>query len=191
MENAWGQRPAGTPGYAPLQIVLHWTIAALVVIQLFFNGAIEVAFDARMDGDAAAHGFVGQAMAWGHIVIGSTILALALWRLTLRLSIGAPEPAMPAPRVVVFMAHLAHVALYAFIIVTPLTGLAAWVLKLDLAAEMHEWLRWPFVLLLIGHVVGAIVEHSVFGNATLMRMLRPGSPRQKESPAEYRDASHR
>ena len=184
MEKAWGQRPAGTSGYAPLQIVLHWTIAALVLVQLFFHGAVEVAFDARMDGDAAFHGVVGQAMAWGHVVIGSTILALALWRLALRLSIGAPEPAMPAPRAVVFVGHLAHMALYGFIIVMPLTGLAAWVLKLDLAAELHEWLRWPFVLLIVGHVLGAIVEHSAFGNATLLRMLRPGRPDESGSPAD-------
>jgi cytochrome b561 len=163
---------AEVDGYTPLQIALHWAIAGLVLVQLLLNGAIEVAFDARMDGDPALHGFIGQALTVGHIAIGSTILFLAVWRLAVRLSVGPPAPSMPAPRAIVLIGKVAHIALYAFILVMPMTGLVAWVLKSDLAGELHEWLRWPFILLIIGHSLGALFEHMVFGNKTLERMLR-------------------
>ena len=163
---------AEVDGYTPLQIALHWAIAGLVLVQLLLNGAIEVAFDARMDGDPAPHGFIGQALAFGHIAIGSAILILTVWRLAVRLSVGPPDPSMPAPRAIVLLGKVAHVALYAFILVMPMTGLVAWVLKSDIAAELHEWLRWPFILLIIGHSLGALLEHMAFGNRTLERMLR-------------------
>ena len=169
-DDASGREEDG--GYTQLQIALHWAIAGLVLVQLLLNGDIEVAFDARMDGEPPLHGFIGQALAVGHIAIGTAILVLTVWRLAVRLSVGPPEPSMPTPRVFILIGKAAHLALYAFILVMPMTGLVAWLLKSDLAGELHEWLRWPFIFLIIGHSVGALIEHMIFGNRTLERMLR-------------------
>ena len=59
-------RKAAPAGYSLLQIVLHWTIAALVIFQLFVNDGIQHAFDDRMDGDPVEDG----AAALLHVAIG-------------------------------------------------------------------------------------------------------------------------
>ena len=173
------KRPVQTPdGYGPVQIALHWAIAGMVLLQLLLSGPIQVAFDARMDGGSPIHGFLGGALATAHLVVGSSILVLAVWRLALRLTRGAPPASMPAPRVIVLIGKVAHLLLYGFIFLMPVTGLVAWFFQSDLAAGLHGWLRWPFILLVVGHGVGALVEHMVFRNRTLERMLRAGPPEE-------------
>ena len=48
--------PIAAPrGYSRLQIGLHWTIAALIVIQLVYNEPMQRAFDDRVEGDGIGH----------------------------------------------------------------------------------------------------------------------------------------
>jgi cytochrome b561 len=70
-------------GYSLLQIVLHWTIAALIAVQFLFHDAVEDAFDDLVDGDRVRGDEL--AGAWLHAGIGATILILAIVRLTVRL----------------------------------------------------------------------------------------------------------
>lgn len=154
-------------GYSRIQIVLHWTIAALVIFQLFVNEAMQRAFADRLDGQIE-----NQNGALLHMVVGLAVLLLAIFRLALRLMRGAPAPYKDTPAILRWLGHATHILLYGFIFLMPLTGATAWFLGLEFAAELHEIGRLILVPAIGLHVVGALVEHFVFRNDTLMRMLR-------------------
>ena len=154
-------------GYSRIQIVLHWTIAALVIFQLFVNEAMQRAFAGRLDGQIE-----NQNGALLHMVVGLAVLLLAIFRLVLRLLRGAPAPYKDTPAILRWLGHATHILLYGFIFLMPLTGATAWFLGLEFAAELHEIGRLILVPAIGFHVVGALVEHFVFRNDTLMRMLR-------------------
>ncbi|TWG64773.1 cytochrome b/b6 domain-containing protein [Aminobacter sp. J44] len=80
-----------TQGYSATQIMLHWTVALLVAFQFFLNQGIGDAFRAVMSGEEPTADAVDAANI--HVTMGLLILMLALWRIGLRLTLGAP----PAP----------------------------------------------------------------------------------------------
>lgn len=155
-------------GYSRIQIVLHWTIAALVIFQLFVNEAMQHAFSDRLDGEPTDE-FGGALL---HMTVGITVLALAAIRLAIRAIRGAPAPYRDTPAILSWLGHATHVLLYGFIFAMPLTGAAAWFLGIEFAAELHELGRLILIPAIGFHVIGALAEHFVFRNDTLMRMLR-------------------
>lgn len=158
-------------GYSPLQIGLHWTIAALVAVQLLFHDGMEDAFDDLVDGDRVRGDEL--AGAWLHAGVGATILALALLRLAVRLKRGAPAPHRDKPAFLIWIAAATHWALYGFILVMPLVGAVAWFGLIEDAGEVHAFAA-KLLLPLIGlHMLGALGEHFVFRNDTLKRMFAP------------------
>jgi cytochrome b561 len=156
-------------GYSLLQVVLHWTIAALVIFQLFVNDGMQHAFDDRMDGEPVEDG----PAALLHIAIGITVLVLAMIRLAVRLIRGVPPAHDDKPRVINWLGHATHLALYGFIFAMPVTGALAWFAGLELSAEIHELGRLVIIPLIALHVLGALAEHFFFRNDTLIRMLQP------------------
>ena len=158
-------------GYSRVQIALHWTIAALVIFQLFVNEAMQHAFADRLDGEPADE----LAGALLHMAVGVTVLVLAVIRLAIRLKRGVPPPHSDAPRLLGWLGLATHILLYGFIFLMPLTGAAAWFLGLEFSAELHEIGRLILVPAIGLHVIGGLVEHFVFRNDTLMRMLRPAA----------------
>jgi cytochrome b561 len=163
---------AGRPAaYSRLQIVLHWSIAALIVVQLAYNAPMQAAFDDRVDGSGAS----APAGALFHIAVGSTVLALAVLRLAVRLVRGAPAPPQDSPAIVVWAAHLTHAALYVMIFAMPLTGLVAWIGASGISATFHEIGRLMLIALIGLHIFGALVEQFVFRHETLQRMLASGT----------------
>ena len=155
-------------GYSTIQIVLHWTIAALVIFQLFVNEAMQHAFADQLRGERIEE--MGGALL--HIAVGLTVLVLAAIRLTIRLMRGAPGSFAGTPVILNFLGHTTHVLLYGFIFAMPLTGAIAWFFRMELAAEMHEIGRLILVPAIGFHIIGALAEHFVFRNDTLKRMLR-------------------
>lgn len=156
-------------GYSLTQIVLHWTIAALIIFQLVFNRPIQEAFDDRMDGDPISE----MAGATIHIVVGLTILVLAVIRLAIRVTRGAPPPHDDKPAIINWIGYATHLLLYGFIFAMPLTGAIAWFFGVEMSAEIHEIGRLVLIPAIGFHVLGALAEHFVFRNNSLMRMLRP------------------
>jgi len=155
-------------GYSTIQIVLHWTIAALVIFQLFVNEAMQHAFADRLDGGRIDE--MGGALL--HISVGVAILVLAAVRLVVRVVRGTPEPYQDTPALLNWLGHATHLLLYGFIFFMPLTGAVAWFLGIEFSAELHEIGRLILVPAIGFHVVGALAEHFVFRNDTLKRMLR-------------------
>jgi cytochrome b561 len=160
---------ASPAGYSWLQIVLHWTIAALIIFQLLVNRGMQDAFDDMMDGDLIDSG------TWAalHITVGVTVLVLGIMRVVTRLRYGAPPPERRRPLLLNWLATATHLALYGFIFLMPITGALAWFGQSEMSAEVHEFARLLFIGLILVHVAGAFVEQFVFRNDTIIRMLKP------------------
>lgn len=160
---------AAPHGYSLAQIVLHWTIAALVIFQLIFNKPMQEAFDDRIDGEPIDE--MGGATI--HIAVGVTVLVLAIIRLAIRLTRGAPPAHRDKHIVLIWIGYATHLALYGFIFAMPLTGALAWFFGIEPSAQIHEIGRLILIPTIGLHVVGGLAEHFVFKNDSLLRMFRP------------------
>lgn len=156
-------------GYSMMQIMLHWSVATLVVFQFFVNDEIGEAWHGYVHGEPVDDAALQLASV--HIVIGILILALTLWRIWLRLVLGAPAPPENEPRVLRIVAEAAHGMLYLLLIVTPLSGAAAWFLGSEAAAAVHGVARVLLFIVAVLHIAGALVQVFVFRSDVLSRML--------------------
>jgi cytochrome b561 len=154
--------------YSRAQIFLHWAIALLVFFQLIFGEAIGEYGHALRDGTTPDSGLV--IMGNAHIWVGVTILVLMLARIALRLSHGAPA-LIPGPKLQETVAKAIHGLFYLLLIAAPLTGLAAWFLKIRPAGEVHELMKPVFIVLIVLHIVGALWHKFVLKDATMQRMV--------------------
>lgn len=156
-------------GYSRLQITLHWTIAVLIVIQLTINGDMQQAFAQRLaSGEIPPNGG-----AIFHMVVGISIIALALLRLLVRLARGTPAPPPDNSALVNLLSHATHLLLYGFLFFMPLTGALAWFFGIELAATLHELGRLILIPAIFLHIAGVVVEELVLDNRIFMRMARP------------------
>jgi cytochrome b561 len=164
---------------------LHWLMAGLVL-------AVYLLIEQR---GLFPRGSGGRAaMMQGHFWVGLSILLLVLWRLGLRLRAAAPPITPPLPTWQAWPAKTLHVALYAFLVVMPLLGLAtAWsdgkMLHLPFTGiavpallpenrtlarqlqELHETIGTLFYWVIGAHVLAALWHHLVRHDDTLRRML--------------------
>lgn len=155
-------------GYSRPQIVLHWTIAALIVAQFILHDPIVAAWDAISKGKTPEIG----PLVWFHVIGGSLILALAVWRLALRMKRGVP--ALPEKEAAVLrgLAHLTHWSLYALMLVLPITGLATWFGGSETADFIHTTLKLPLLVLVLLHFAAALFQQFVLRTGLMNRMLR-------------------
>lgn len=154
--------------YSRAQILLHWVIALLVFFQLIFGESIHDYGRALRKGTTldTTTFIMGNA----HIWVGVAVLVLMLARIALRLSHGAPAP-IPGPKLQEMAAKAIHGLFYLLLIAAPLTGLAAWYLKIRPAGEVHELMKPVFIVLIALHIVGALWHKFALKDATMQRML--------------------
>lgn len=152
--------------YSRLQIILHWAIAALMVVSFITHEAMGEAWDAVEDGGIA----VIEGGARIHQLVGLTILALAVVRIILRLTKGAPAP-VPAPKLQDLAAKITHIGLYVVIFALPITGMMAVGAGIEAAAEFHEPLFQLGMVLILLHV-GAALYHQFIVKDNLMARMR-------------------
>lgn len=155
--------------YSTPQIALHWTIALLVGVQFITAGPMEEAWRAWKKGGEAVAGEAGGGTV--HAVLGLTILVLAIVRLGIRLTRGAPPVPESHPAVLRVLAHLTHFALYAFLFLMPVSGAAAWFGGVDAAAFAHVIAKNFLLAFVALHVLGAFAELAVFHSGAFQRML--------------------
>lgn len=158
-------------GYSRTQILLHWIIAALMGAQFLFSDFIGEAWDNIERGIENAP----TVLVASHIFGGIAILVLGLLRLTVRMKRGAPLPPEEEHPTLKKLAHLTHLALYALMIVLPISGLMAWFGGVDLAAEGHEVLTSLLMILVGAHIAGALYHQFILKNGLMMRMKSPES----------------
>ncbi len=157
-------------GYSGLQIALHWIVAAMVIFQIVGHDGMVAAWRAlRRGAEASASDLT---MAQLHIWIGFAIGALALWRLSLRFTRGAPALPGSEPMSLRLVATGTHILLYALMIGLPISGALAWYLEIYNAGELHEIARLPLIALVLIHFVGALAQKFWFKTDVMDRMVK-------------------
>ena len=163
--------PATRRGYSTAQIALHWTIAVLVILQVALHDGMVATFGARRGDGAATESEV--LLADLHVAFGIAVFVLALLRVALRVTRGAPPPPEAEHPALRTIARATHLALYAIILAMPVTGGLAWFAGMDAMAKLHGAGKVAVFVLVILHVAGALYHHFVLKTDVLRRMLRP------------------
>ena len=193
--------------YSNVAIAFHWTIAAVLILQVFIGWRLE-------DLEPAARSLFLQL----HRTVGVAILLLTLGRLAWRLTNPPPPQHDQIKPLEHKLAHLVHVVFYGLMLGLPLTGWAmasmerAGSLKLlgalkwpafplvsalpgalqdSLAGvfnNLHSALVWVMLALVALHVAAALKHHFITRDPTLSRMapgVKPGAfdPRLAIIPA--------
>ena len=156
--------------YSRTQILLHWLMFILIAAQFLLHEPIAEAWDKVEDGlPYAFHPLIAA-----HVLGGLLILVLVLWRIKIRLSHGAPALPDKEPALMKLAAHVAHLSLYALMILMPVTGAVAWLGGVEAAGEAHEVLRAVLLLLVLLHVVAALFHQFVLKTNLMARMKLSG-----------------
>jgi len=177
--------------YVLAAIVLHWTIAALIVIQLFLGW--------WMNEWTPDHSPQQDAIQTWHVSVGVTILLLVIVRIAIRLARPPPPEPSDIPAWERPLINITHTLFYVLMLVIPLTGWAListgrdpihfwglpWPHMPGMSQFAHDraarhtlksihtyWLIWLVLLNLALHVAGAL-KHQFDGHPVLWRML-PG-----------------
>ena len=157
-------------GFSLTQIALHWCVGVLIVFNLLLGDDMSRLWrQIQQSGPQAT-----TTAAWVHIIVGTLVLLLVLWRLTLRFTRGVPPAPDGASRFVKLAGDAGHVALYALMIGMPLTGLLAWFGGVTVLASLHgallKTLLWAMIAL---HVLAALYHQFILKDGLLNRMRKP------------------
>lgn len=153
-------------GYTKTQILLHWIIAALVLLQLIFGESIAETTEAAEKGTPTSpfDQFFGGVHYWA----GIAILALVAVRLWLRAVDGAPPP--PGNGWMTAAAKLSHAIFYVVLILMPVSGLLAFYIG-DPYGEIHELGKPILIVLITLHACAAIYHQYWLKDGTLRRIF--------------------
>ena len=158
-------------GYSRAQVALHWTIAVLVVAQIVLHDGIVAVYAAVRGVGAATESDLFLADL--HVAFGIAVFALALLRVALRVRRGVPPPPRDEHPALRMAARATHLALYALILLMPVTGALAWFGGVEAMAELHGAGKAAILVLVGLHVLGALYQHVYLRTDVLRRMLRP------------------
>lgn len=156
-------------GYNRAQIALHWAVAGVLLVSFFSHDAMKDALRAVERGQD--HGGVGYQV---HVAAGLTVLALVAVRLLLR--VVRPAPGLPpgTPPMIERAATLTHWALYALLVLIPVSGMVTWFGGIEDAGDVHELLFQVLFVLVALHTAAALFHHFVLKDGLLWRMVRAG-----------------
>jgi len=108
------------PRYTLIQRVLHWLIAAVVLLALTTGGTIGYL---GFDGLRAQFGPAGTDFIYTmHKTLGVMILGLMVLRIAARLGLGKPEYAVPLPPAQRIASRVVHNLFYVLLLVMPVLG---------------------------------------------------------------------
>lgn len=161
-------------GYSPMQVTLHWLVVVLVAFQFLAHDGIEESWRAFVRGEPATIGT--STLTVMHWVTGILVLLLALARIRLRLTRGAPSPPADEPRLMQMAAEAVHGSIYLLLLLLPISGAVAWFLGVRAAGAVHELLTNLLLAAIVLHVAGALFQHFVRRSQVLIRMFRPQRP---------------
>jgi len=181
--------------YSSVAIILHWTIAAALALQIVLGWRI---------GDV--EGVTRTAVLQLHKTIGVTILLLTVVRLVWRVTKKPPAMDSSLTPIERLASHWVHMGFYAALLALPLTGWAmvsaqrVGAMKLlggvrwpdfpivtalpgdlqdtlaDLLDKSHSALVWVMLGLIALHVAGALKHHYISKDPTVSRMAPGAKP---------------
>lgn len=155
--------------YSRAHIILHWVTLLVMIQQFVFHDAISAAFRAMLRGETVAQ---SPAIA-AHVFGGALILIFALARVAMRAE-GHVPPEAAAPATQKLAARAVHLALYAVMILLPLSGAIAWFRGVEAAGEAHEVMKSVLLVLVALHVIGALWHQFVLKDGLMRRMSLRG-----------------
>lgn len=156
--------------YTIPQKAIHWVMALLIFFNLIFSDNIE-AWDHAMDDGNVTPDIVASANI--HAYVGIAVLALAVLRLILRLTQGAPAAPAEEPAMFQLVSKLAHGALYLLFFLMPITGMLKYYADIDLAGSLHAGpIKIVLWVLVVGHILAIPVHHFVWKTNIATRMTK-------------------
>lgn len=178
--------------YGFISILMHWT-SALTVIGLFALGLWMVGLDYYSSWYKPAPHI--------HKSLGILLFIVTVARFLWRLSNPTPKDPPTVDRLQSLAAHAVHLTLYALLLLIMFSGylistaderpievfnwfsVPALITKIpnqeDLAGDIHFYLAWTLIALVVLHALAAIKHHLIDRDDILKRMLRPGSQTNK------------
>jgi cytochrome b561 len=157
--------------YSISQRALHWGMAILIFFNLIFSDGMERWNWTLRKGEAVTPEIIASANI--HAYVGIAILILAVLRLFLRFTQGAPEAPSDEPVLVKLGAKAAHGLLYLIFFIMPLTGIAKYYFGYETLGSLHGGLikviLWVVIVL---HVAGALAQKFYFKSDVLDRMTK-------------------
>ena len=163
---------ASVDAYSPPQRLIHWAMALLIFFNLLFpDGMNEWHRAMRRSGAATADQIAAANI---HAYVGVAILVLAIIRVCMRFSQGAPIEVAGEPAIFRLAAKVVHFGFYAFIFMMPLTGIAAYYFRMDAVGSLHadvlKVVLWAFIA---AHVAGALA-HQFYWKTNVLRRMTVG-----------------
>lgn len=159
-------RPAD---YTTIQLMLHWLVAFLVVVQFVFNDSASRALRVGAE-EGALPGDGGGVVP--HAVVGIAIFIAMATRLFLRLTRGVPPPPSTEPRWMQVVSQANHWAFYGVLLAMPPVGLAAILALSPALGRLHGWGATALLVLIGLHVAGALLHWARSDSHAERRMLR-------------------
>lgn len=152
-------------GYSPLQIALHWLIAALIFAAWFTHEGMGKALKARFE--------QGDATTPVHVFLGLAVLTFVILRIGVRLHRGAPPTNPDTSPAMAAAALWGHRLLYLLMVLTPVLGIITWSRGIESVGEAHEVFGTALFLVAIGHALVALWHQYVQKDGVLLRMVKP------------------
>ncbi|MFV0386790.1 cytochrome b [Paracoccus sp. (in: a-proteobacteria)] len=149
--------------YSRQQIILHWVLVLLLVIQFLLGDSATEAFDHWLESGTKAPGFGANL----HVILGIVILAIALWRLVLHVT----QPKAPhGDGALDKLAVAVHWLLYVLLLATPVLGMLAWFGGSESMGDTHALAKSLLMILALLHVAGALYHHFILKDDVMQRM---------------------
>ncbi len=166
--------------YHRTQIVLHWLVVILVLVQFLFGPFVSRAFGQALAvmRDTGAMPLRGEAVAHGFV--GTLIFGLMVARLWMRFSVGAPPPPRSATAWSRPLALANHVLFYALLLAMPVFGHIAWWLGAEWSGALHAAAARLLLVLIALHIAGAAFHHIVKKDGWFLHRMAPSDPADRD-----------
>ena len=155
-------------GYTKAQIALHWIVAVLLTLQFLLHGGMESTFQNGLETGV----FELTSPAIAHMTSGTIILLLVAWRLIIRRERGHVPAPEGEPAIFARLSRVAHGALYATMLLMPVTGAVAWAQQSEVAGRLHGTLMGLLLLLVLAHIGAVVVHQVVWKTGIIERMTK-------------------
>lgn len=156
--------------YSIPQKAIHWLMALLIFFNLIFSDNIE-AWDRATDNGNVTPDIVAGANI--HAYVGIAVLVLALLRLVLRLTQGAPAAPAQEPALFQLASKIAHGGLYLLFFLMPISGMLKYYFDVDFAGFLHAGpMKVVLWVLVVGHILALPVHQFVWKTNVATRMTK-------------------
>lgn len=149
------------------QKALHWAVVALLLLQYLFFDGMGRPLREKIETGIATFSFTVVA----HIVIGVTVLVLAVWRIRLRMTHGAPTAPGSEPGWARTLARISLILMYVMLIGLPIGGMIGWFTSSEAIAGLHALGTNVLLALILLHVGAVLVHQFIWKTGLLSRMI--------------------